>query len=127
MCFACGKDNSFGLGLKIIVKDGQAGTTFIPAVTHEGPNGLAHGGIIATALDETMVNLLWAQGKDAVTAELKVRFSQPVKIGQSLNIVARETKAHHKLMEMEAVATDINGKIIVKGSGKFLLKKEVLP
>jgi len=123
MCFACGKENSNGLGLKIRVEKEQAFTTFTPTAIHEGPKGLVHGGVIATVLDETMVNILWSQGKDAVTVELKVRFKQPVKIGESLNIVARRKKEYHKVMEMEAIATTINGEIMANGNGKFLLRK----
>ena len=123
MCFACGKENSNGLGLKISVEKEQAFTTFTPNVTHEGLKGLVHGGVIATVLDETMVNILLSQGKDVVTAELKVRFRQPAKIGEPLNIVARKIKEHHKLIEIEAIATTINGKIMANGNGKFLLRR----
>ena len=123
MCFACGRENAIGLGLKITIQKDQARATFISGVNHEGPKGLTHGGIISTVLDETMINLLWSQGKDVVTAELKVRFSRAVKIGRHINIVAKKLKEYHQVIEMEAVATDEEGSIVVRGKGKCLLRR----
>ncbi len=47
----------------------------------QGFAGIAHGGILATILDECMVNTVWLRGKLAVTARFEVRLRQPVRVG----------------------------------------------
>ena len=44
----------------------------------EGYPGVLHGGVISALLDGAMTNCLFAQGRAAVTAELRVRFRHPV-------------------------------------------------
>lgn len=58
---------------------------------HQGAPGLAHGGLLSCALDETMGTAAWLLGTPAVTARLETDFCAPVPVGSVLDIRARCT------------------------------------
>ena len=55
-------------------------TTDVVPERVQGFAGIAHGGILATILDECMVNTVWLRGGTAVTARLEVRLRRPVAV-----------------------------------------------
>lgn len=87
-CFGCGPDNPAGLHLAF-VRDGDVvrATTTLPP-EHEGAPGLAHGGIVASILDDMSGAIPRALGQRAVTAKLEVDFAAPVVIGRPLDAQA---------------------------------------
>ena len=62
---------------------------FVVTPDHEGAPGLAHGGILTAALDETQATLLWLLRMPAVTARLETDFVAPVPVGSIVRIEAR--------------------------------------
>jgi acyl-coenzyme A thioesterase PaaI-like protein len=83
-CFGCGQANLFGLQLET---DGVRGRFFVKQ-DHQGPPGYAHGGIVATALDEAMALALHAQGVDARTRRLELDLLAPAPVGAFLEVEA---------------------------------------
>ena len=61
---------------------------FVVTEDHEGAAGLAHGGILTAALDETQATLLWLLRLPAVTARLETDFVAPVPVGSIVRIEA---------------------------------------
>ncbi|MFW5787319.1 MAG: PaaI family thioesterase [Halanaerobiales bacterium] len=121
MCFACGKDNPISLGLEFeLVDDSTAETTFIPSPEHQGYNGMMHGGLVSTLLDEAMAKVLELNEIPAVTAELKTRFKEPVKIGEKLLITGKITDNYKKLYYTEAELKNKKGKILATAEAKFM-------
>ncbi|HYN74775.1 MAG TPA: hotdog fold domain-containing protein, partial [Candidatus Limnocylindria bacterium] len=53
--------------------------------------GLAHGGLLSTAFDESMGALNWLTRTPAVTARLETDFRRPVPVGSTLHIDAAIT------------------------------------
>jgi len=87
-CFACGPGNRNGLRLKFRV-DATARTATTEAVLDHhfnGWKGVAHGGIVSTLLDETMIYACGSTGWLSVTAEITVRFLRPVPTGVPLTV-----------------------------------------
>jgi acyl-coenzyme A thioesterase PaaI-like protein len=84
-CFGCGPG-----GLQIELErraEGVAGRFYVrPA--HQGPPGYAHGGIVATALDEAMSLLLHDRGIYALTTGLDVRLRAPAPIDSYVGLEA---------------------------------------
>ena len=78
-CFVCGKNNPNGLRLSFeIDKEKQIlKTTFVASPTYQGWDGIVHGGILCTLLDEAMANLVYELGYQAVTASIEIRFKKP--------------------------------------------------
>ncbi|GAA3294856.1 hypothetical protein GCM10020295_20510 [Streptomyces cinereospinus] len=58
---------------------------------HQGAPGLAHGGVLATALDETLGSLNWLLHTIAVTGRLETDFVRPVPVGTTLHLAAEVT------------------------------------
>jgi hypothetical protein len=90
LCFGCGRANLFGLLAELMpVDDGRvAGRCFIKQ-DHQGPEpGLAHPGIVATALIEAIA-LAGAQGLRGV----EIRFEAPAPVGAFLELEASSTAA----------------------------------
>jgi len=63
-CFVCGENNPNGLRLnfKIDKVKQTLKTTFIASPTFQGWDGIVHGGIISTLLDEAMAKLIYELG-----------------------------------------------------------------
>ena len=105
MCFACGGENPIGLRLAFHFDGDDYVTSLEIKAEYQGWRGIAHGGLIATALDEAMARLLWEKDINAITARLQVRYHRPVPIGEALEIRGRITRLRPPLIETEAVAT----------------------
>lgn len=89
-CFACGHANPFGLRIDDFrVIPGGVAAGFVPGPLHRGTFGVLHGGLAATALDEIMAwgGIILA-GVLCVTANLELRFRQPVPVEKPLELSA---------------------------------------
>ncbi|MCL4458991.1 MAG: PaaI family thioesterase [Chloroflexi bacterium] len=79
-CFACGPHNPIGLHLNFQpVSDGVA-TIFTPQRQHQGYQGIMHGGLVATLLDEAVTYAIAHKFGMAVTGELTTRLHRPVPV-----------------------------------------------
>ena len=101
-CFACGCDNKEGLDIQWIVKGKTTYAEFVPKRKFQGWKGIVHGGIIATLLDEAMTRLAWVASGGALTAEMRVRFLMPAKIGEKLFVFGEIARENRKLVEIKA-------------------------
>lgn len=91
-CFGCGPEHPTGLHLQVVVGEGLSiRSTFTVAEHHQGAPGLAHGGLLATAFDESLGFLNWLIHTPAVTGRLETDFLRPVPVGSTLHIDARMT------------------------------------
>jgi uncharacterized protein (TIGR00369 family) len=119
-CFACGEENVRGLKLKIEDRDGNAVASFVPDASLEGYEGILHGGMISTVLDEVMA---WAAryttGSFAVTAELKVRFLKPVETGKSYLAEGKILGSKGRIVLAEASLADEAGVVRARAEGKL--------
>lgn len=123
MCFACGRDNPISLGLKFkSTADNKVAAFFEPRREHQGYEGIIHGGIISTLLDEAMVSTIAANGVEAVTAELTIRFKEETKLGEKLKVEGYITDHKSRLIFTEGILTNQNGDIKAKAKAKFMIK-----
>ncbi|MEU8588435.1 PaaI family thioesterase [Streptomyces sp. NPDC048664] len=91
-CFGCGGGQSHGLHLQARAGEGVTITAeFTVQPAHQGAPGLAHGGVLATALDETLGSLNWLLRTIAVTGRLETDFVRPVPVGTVLFLEAEVT------------------------------------
>ncbi len=121
MCFACGKDNPISLGLEF-KKNGQQGVRaeFIPEPVHQGYDGIMHGGLVTTLLDEAMVTAIIVEGIEAVTAALNVRFKKSVPIGEKLTVVGYITRNKSRLIMAAGYINDSKGDTVASAEAKFM-------
>ncbi|MFH9083676.1 PaaI family thioesterase [Streptomyces sp. NPDC017673] len=91
-CFGCGPGQPHGLHLEARAGEGVSLTAeFTVQPAHQGAPGLAHGGVLATALDETLGSLNWLLRTIAVTGRLETDFVRPVPVGTTLYLEAEVT------------------------------------
>jgi uncharacterized protein (TIGR00369 family) len=119
-CFACGENNPIGLKLRFEEKNGEYITRFTPEKDHQGYTGITHGGILATLLDESMARLPWANGQNAVTAELTVRYKLPAKIGEELTVIGRIISENRRTISCSAEARNPEGRIVAEATARLV-------
>lgn len=121
-CFVCGESNPQGLKLRFHT-DGRVVTArFKPCPEHIGFQGVVHGGITATVLDEIMVwACVVATQKFAYCAELNVRYLKPLTPNAEF-IVTSELVADRKGRIFEAKAMVLNPaqEPLVQATGKYM-------
>ena len=83
-CFACGELNEIGLHLKLNLEQGRCWTELELPRKFEGWEGIIHGGILCTILDEVMAWSLVAQDNWGVTARMSITFRKPVTVGRAI-------------------------------------------
>ena len=122
-CFGCGKENPLGLKITFTLDRGKKAIKgeFTPGPEHQGYQGITHGGIIATLLDEAMGRLLFELGTYAVTAWMEVRYAAPLAIGEKVFVSARVVKERKKFFEAVAEVVDGSGACIARASGKLMM------
>jgi len=88
-CYGCGTDQPAGLHMTFMIGDDvRVVSEFVITKDHEGAPGLAHGGLLTAALDETQATLMWVLRMPAVTARLETDFLAPVPVGSIVRIEA---------------------------------------
>ncbi|HEY8202896.1 MAG TPA: PaaI family thioesterase [Actinomycetota bacterium] len=112
LCLGCGTDHPSGLGIVLRGEGTRVTGSFVVGHHHEGAPGLAHGGIVATALDEAMAGLLWLLRQPAVTSWLEVEFHRPVPTGSRVDLDA-------DLDRREAPREGGRGKIYVRATARI--------
>jgi uncharacterized protein (TIGR00369 family) len=119
-CFACGGENPIGMRLHIVLGDGTATTTWTVGHDYVGWSDKAHGGIIATLLDEVMA---WAPSSFdswAVTAEMSVRYRSPASPGEQLTASAHVVQRRRRIYEVAGEVRGGDGRLVAEGSGRYL-------
>jgi acyl-coenzyme A thioesterase PaaI-like protein len=122
-CFACGDRHETGLHLRMVVLDGVAvRCSFAITEHHMGAPGLAHGGVLASALDEALGSLSWLMLTPAVTAHLEVDYVRPVPVGRTVVIDASCRGVDGRKMYVEGVGRldREDGEVAMRGTGMFL-------
>ncbi|HWP49540.1 MAG TPA: PaaI family thioesterase [Candidatus Limnocylindrales bacterium] len=122
-CFGCGQDNQVGLKLQFHeVEKGVVRAKTILSTPYQGYNGIAHGGIICTLLDEAMAYAaLYASRPGRVsTARMETRFSKPVPIGKEIYIMGWVAGRKRNILETEGKIQSPDGDILASATGKYV-------
>jgi len=118
----CGQDNPIGLKLKFSRVGEGVWAEFTPSDLHAGYEGLVHGGILAALIDDAMANVWAANGREAVTAKIEVRFRQEAKPGEKLLVRAEPAGSKGRLRIARATVTRADGALVAEGSGFVSVK-----
>ena len=116
-CFACGELSEVGLHLKLNLEEGRCWTELEMPRRFEGWEGIIHGGILCTILDEMMAWSLVSQDNWGVTARMSITFRKPVTVGQAIRAEGWITEDRRRL-QMTA------GRIIDAATGEELALAE---
>lgn len=119
-CFACGKDNPFGLHMEFVDEGDDYVCRWHPQPHHQGWVKILHGGLVSTLLDEVMTWRLVSLGHDVVTAEITVRLKEPTPLDQELTVRGRVVAQRRRLFEVEGEIALPDGTVTATASGKFM-------
>jgi acyl-coenzyme A thioesterase PaaI-like protein len=116
----CGSQNPWSLGLCFKPDDtGKVCAHFQAREVFQGYDGILHGGVISGLLDAAMTHCLFHQGVHALTAELHVRFLEPIPCSALLEVRAWPLPGRPPLFI--AAAEVLQGdRIMASGTAKFM-------
>jgi len=122
-CYVCGQNHPRGLGVRFFVGAfGQVHATFRPDDTQTSFQGIVHGGVISTLLDELLGWPIALQtGRMAYTGELTVRFVKPMPTNRVYFATARPGTPKSRYWIGEGDICDEEGELYAKGHGKYFL------
>jgi acyl-coenzyme A thioesterase PaaI-like protein len=124
-CFACGTLNEQGMGLVLHVEPGRAWTDLTLERRFEGWDGIAHGGILATILDEVMAWSLVGEDNWGLTARLSLEFKKPVEIGTPIRADGWITRSRRRLVDTAARLVDPQtGEQLATATGVYVAASE---
>lgn len=123
-CFGCGEDNPAGLHLKFFVEEDRVLCRVRLAAQFQGPPGHAHGGIIATLLDEVMSKANRHRNIIAMTRHISVDYLRPVPLEIDLVLEGRsesDTKSvSGRKHRCYAELRDTSGTVLASATGVFV-------
>lgn len=119
-CFVCSEGHPHGLGLRFHhTADGVVCFCTVPA-SFCGFDGMVHGGIISTLMDETAAYALFARhGKLGVTREMSTRFLKPVPVGAELRVEGKVESFALPNAEVSMAIYNAAGERLAEGSSSW--------
>ncbi|MEV6774171.1 PaaI family thioesterase [Nocardia sp. NPDC051030] len=122
-CFGCGPSNPASPRIVFERRGDAVRGTFTMDERHQGAPGVAHGGIIAAALDEASGAVLMPLRLPAVTVKLDVSFSSPARLHQELIVTSVLSARAGRKLFIDTELTD-GDTVIATGRAIFV---EVAP
>lgn len=82
---------------------------------------MAHGGIIATLLDEAMGKMCRFREARAVTAELSVQYLKPVSVKEEIVVEGWEVEQKGRNLFHAGEIRNLAGEVLARGTGRFVI------
>jgi uncharacterized protein (TIGR00369 family) len=122
-CFGCGGANDGGMKLTFEQDNEKRRIVgrFILGERYQGGGGMAHGGIIATLLDEAMGKVCRFREVRAVTAELNVEYLKPVSVQSEIFVEGWETEQKGRNLFHAGEIRNAAGDVLARGKGRFVI------
>ena len=122
-CFGCGGANDGGMKLTFEQDNEKRRIVgrFILGERYQGGGGMAHGGIIATLLDEAMDKVCRFREVRAVTAELNVEYLKPVRVQSEIVVEGWETEQKGRNLFHAGEIRNAAGDVLARGKGRFVI------
>ena len=120
-CFLCGDENPAGIRTRFFVEEKEVRGRIVLPRHVNGYRNVAHGGVVAALLDETMGWAATVFGKEHpmyVTGELTVKYLAPVPVGEEIEVRSRLVEDAGRLAYGEGEILH-SGKVCARAKGKF--------
>lgn len=109
------------LDLYVDPASGRVSIEYLPLVGHIGFEGVLHGGVLATLLDEAMVwAATWSGRRFCLCGELTVRFREPARPDETLRVEGGVTSGRSRLILTEGRVIDAAGAVKATAAGKYV-------
>jgi acyl-coenzyme A thioesterase PaaI-like protein len=120
-CFACGELNAHGLHLDLHVAGDTCWTELTLRPDFQGWEGIAHGGIVATILDEVMAWALASADAWGYTARLSIEYRRPVPVGARIRGEGRLIERRRRLLATAGRLVDAaTGEVLATAEGTYV-------
>jgi len=121
-CFACGKNNPDGMRLRFTYDEDRDRFVcrFRLSKRYTGPPGHAHGGIIATILDEAMGKVNKLRHVVALTSNITVDYLKPVPLNKPLRVESREVSVQGRYHTNSAEILNQKNEVLARSKGLFI-------
>jgi len=120
-CFACGELNEHGLHLELHTDAGGCRTDLTLDPRFQGWEGVAHGGILCTILDEVMAWSVIGRGTWGVTARMAVTFRRPIPVGRAIRAEGEVDRSSRRLFRtVGRILDDETGEILATAEGTYV-------
>lgn len=123
-CFGCSPNNPHGLKLRFRHADQGCVTRCSIPDSLCGFDGLVHGGILSTVLDETAAYALFAHlGRFAVTRELTTRFIKPVATNMEIIVEGRVIRHDKAKAQVHCSIRSPDGLLLTEADSDWVFVK----
>ena len=122
-CFVCGRNNP--IGLQVVFQTDPAENTSYARLTlapeYQGWQGVVHGGILATLLDEACVYACRNLADQCVTAEMQVRYRKPVPVGAEVELFGQLLE-HKRKIWTACAQVKVDGTLYAEAQAKVFVR-----
>jgi uncharacterized protein (TIGR00369 family) len=124
-CFGCGELNEIGLHLRFFTNEQYEVVCHLTVPDRfQGPHGFAHGGVIASMLDEAMSKAIHAsphaEGLMAMTRHMETNYLRPLPLNAPVVLRAHQAKIEGRKHFCESTLKDETGKLLATGKALFI-------
>ena len=123
-CFVCGKKNENGLRLEFFYNNNKIFARVVFDKRFQGWKDVVHGGLVSTVLDEAMAKITGYLGYYCVTAEINIKFKNPVSVGKEYVVEGEIIERRGKIFFTKSCLKDISGNVFALANGKMFLIKD---
>ncbi len=118
-CFVCGLKNENGLQLEFYeTEPGQVVVEYTVPEHFQGYDGIVHGGIVATLVDEVLGRVHMGTDPEKprfmYTAKMTIKYRKPVPTGQPIKIVGQAEKSKRRTATSNAKVYGPDGDVLVE-------------
>lgn len=113
--------------VKMDVSEGHVRALIVFDERHEGPPGHAHGGSIASVMDEVMGTAAWSAGYVALAAHLSFDYEIPVPLGVPLVAESRIDRTGKRSIHTSGELCLEDGSLLLSSKGVFVHVGEAFP
>lgn len=119
-CLGCGPDNAHGHHIQVRRHGDGVVADHTFDSRHVGAPGIAHGGAVATVIDDLYGFLLYIVGTPAVTRQLTVDYRAPVMIGVRYRFEAHVASREGRKLFLSGQLTDSHGSVLGTSTAVFV-------
>jgi len=119
-CLGCGPDAAQGFHLAVRREGDEVATEHVFEARHSGAPGIAHGGAVATVVDDVLGFLLYLEGIPGVTRMLDVEYVKPVLVGVPYTVRGRVDERDGRKVWVSCSGRDADGVEAFRAKGLFL-------
>ena len=120
-CLGCGPDAPQGYHLQVRRDGDEVVAEHVFEQRHGGAPGIAHGGAVATVVDDVLGFLLYVAQQPGVTRKLEVEYLKPVLLGVRYVVRGKVDRVDGRKLWFSCACTDPDGVLTFRATGLFLV------